>query len=979
MPRLSDLLSDRSRKDLISEARKKEQGTQQKKQKHTPSPGSHQSQKHLYAEHAGTFPIPDFVALDVETTGLDFKSDRIIEIGAVKFIDGKVTGEFSTFVNAGVAIPGHITDLTGIRNEDIHSAPTFADIADKLLDFIGIFPLCGHQVEFDATFINEEFKRIHREPMSRQLIDTALFSRILLGPDQRFSLKSVSEYLSVNLNNAHRALNDARASGEVAVALIPKLAKLPLHIRQTLAYCAPTSFFKGLIIKSLGHNRPTIIIDRKRTDSVFERLHEPESYQSIDSKEVKSIFSTDGVLKNHVGNFVYRSSQEQMACKVLESLNDQSILIAEAGTGTGKSLAYLIPAAVWALKNRCRVVVSTRTKNLQDQLISKDLPLVRDAVNGNITFSVLKGRSNYICLSQWKRVLSGDMGNLSPRERFAILPLIPWVESTETGDIEEQNQFNPKWFSKIWNVISSESHECRGRRCAHYQSCFYQNARAKALSSNILVINHALFYSDLCSENSFLGPIGSIIFDEAHHLETSGHRFLRVELDTNRINLLTEVLNSLVLHIGNLQEEKQIYSIGKEIRSLLKQFRKHSQDFLHELSTWAAQNQNLNEFQIGYDSTLFSGLLRSAVFEHSINEISDQLYALKQAITGHQQADAFKELEEEAVTCSERISQLKADYLYLSQAVTEDHVFWLEGNLERGWVKACGVPLDISTILSDVWSRCSGGIVFTSATLSVSKSVSYFKNASGIGPHDARTAVELFKSPFGAHQMIMGSISSAPEVDSPEYPKYVAQAISRIHNELHKNILVLFTASSMQSAVYDLLKSDSSIDNHKLLAQGTSGARHAILDQFKKNSSMILLGTDSFWEGIDAPGESCEVVIIPRLPFPVPTHPLTQAVCKRVEGKNGESFFSYSIPEAVIKFRQGAGRLIRTTTDRGALVVLDSRIITKGYGKQFIRSLDGDFRTFNDSTSMVGAVKEFFSNPDGYEQSSEKYVPLEEV
>jgi predicted DnaQ family exonuclease/DinG family helicase len=977
MPRLSDLLSDSSKKELISEARKKEQ-EQQKKTKATPhKPG--QPKKTSGPERSETFPVPDFIALDVETTGLDFKSDRIIEIGAVKFLDGKVSGEFSTFVNAGVEIPSHITDLTGIRNEDISSAPSFAEVADNLLNFIGNFPLCGHQVEFDTTFINEEFKRIHREPLSRQLIDTALFSRILLGPDQRYSLKSVSEFLEVDLNNAHRALNDARASGEVAVTLIPKLATLPLHIRQTLAYCAPTSFFKGLIIKSLGSTRPTVIINRKRGDNSAERLHEPESYQAVDSKEVESVFSSNGILKSYVEHFVYRSSQEQMACKVLESLNDQSMLIAEAGTGTGKSLAYLVPAAAWALKNRCRVIVSTKTKNLQDQLISKDLPLVREITGKNLTFSVLKGRSNYICISQWKRVLSGEIGNLSPRERFAILPLIPWVESTGTGDIEEQNQFNPKWFNKIWNVISSESHGCRGRRCSHFQSCFYQNARAKALSSNILVINHALFYSDLCSGNSFLGPLGSIIFDEAHHLETSGHRFLRVELDTNRINLLTEVLNSLVLHIGNLQDEKQIYTIGKEIRSLLKHFRKYSQDFLHELSTWAAQRQNLNEFQIGYDTTLFSGLLRPATFEHSINEISDQLYALKQAIAGHQQADAFKELEEETGTCLERISQLKADYIYLSQAVTEDHVFWLEGNLERGWVKVCGVPLDISGILSEVWSKCSGGVVFTSATLSVSKSVNYFKNASGIIPHEAKTAVEFFKSPFSAHQTIMATVANAPEPDSPEYPRYVAQNISRIHKELQKNILVLFTSTSMQSSVYDMLRNDSSIDNHKLLAQGTSGARHAILDQFKKNNGMILLGTDSFWEGIDAPGESCEVVVIPRLPFPVPSHPLTQAVCKRMEDKSGESFFSYSVPEAVIKFRQGAGRLIRTTTDRGALIVLDSRIINKGYGKQFIRSLDGDFRTFNDNLSMIDAVKEFFDNPDRYVQASEHYVPLEEV
>lgn len=976
MPRLSDLLSDSSKKDLISEAKKKE--LQQKKAKPAPQKPQVEAQA-VHKSDINHFPVPDFIALDVETTGLDFKSDRIIEIGAVKFIDGKAAGEFSTFVNAGVEIPPYITDLTGIKNDDIATAPTFADVVEQLLQFIGNFPLCGHQVEFDTTFINEEFKRIHREPLSRQLIDTALFSRILLGPDQRYSLKSVSEFLEVDLHNAHRALNDARASGEVAVTLIPKIAQLPLHIRQTLAYCAPTSFFKGLIIKSLGHNRPTVIIERQRSVGSIGRLHEPESYQVIDSKDVENVFSENGSLKKAIDAFIYRAPQEEMAHKVAEALNDQSILVAEAGTGTGKSLAYLVPAALWALKNMCRVVVSTRTKNLQDQLISKDLPLVREITSKNLTYSVLKGRSNYICLSQWKRVLTGEVGNLSPRERFAILPLIPWVEMTETGDIEEQNSFNPKWFNKIWNVISSESHECRGRRCSHFQSCFYQNARAKALSSNILVINHALFYSDFCSGNSFLGQVGSIIFDEAHHLESSGHRFLRVELDTSRLNLLTEVLNILVLHIGELQEEKQIYAIGKELRSLLKHFRKHSQDFLHELSSWAAQAQNLNDFQIGYDKSLFSGLLRAAVFEHTVCEMADQLYALKQAISGHVQADAFAELEEETVTCSERISQLKADYLYLSQAVTEDHVFWLEGNLERGWVKACGVPLDISGILSEVWSRCTGGIVFTSATLSVSKSVSYFKKGSGIIAHESKVSEQFFKSPFGAHQMIMGAPASAPEPDSPEYPKYVAQAISRIYNELHKNMLVLFTSTSMLDTVYGLLRGDQSIDNHKLLAQGTSGARHAILDQFKKNSGMILLGTDSFWEGIDVPGDACEVVVIPRLPFPVPTHPLTQAVSKRMEALNGESFFSYSIPEAVIKFRQGAGRLIRTTTDRGALVVLDSRIISKGYGKQFVRSLEGDFRTFSDSGAMVGAIKEFFNNPDSQVQSSERYVALEDV
>jgi Rad3-related DNA helicase len=227
--------------------------------------------------------------------------------------------------------------------------------------------------------------------------------------------------------------------------------------------------------------------------------------------------------------------------------------------------------------------------------------------------------------------------------------------------------------------------------------------------------------------------------------------------------------------------------------------------------------------------------------------------------------------------------------------------------------------------------------------------------------------------------MLLGAVKGAPDPDQADYPEFVAQSISRLHKEIGKNILVLFTSNSMLNAVYNFLRADTSINNQKLLAQGLIGARHAILDQFKKNQMMILLGTDSFWEGVDAPGEACEIVIIPRLPFPVPSHPLTQALCKRMESVNGESFFSYSVPEAVIKFRQGVGRLIRSHNDRGACVVLDNRIISKGYGKQFLKSFDGSINSYNDLFSMVSSVKQFFEQITDTPDTSMRYVPIDEV
>lgn len=972
MPKLFDLLPDNTKKELLSEARKPVRSKPGKKtsidEKAVPG-----------REPKPLIHVPDFIAFDLETTGLDFKNDRIIEIGAVRFINGKPEEELTSFVNPGKPVPPLITDLTGISDKEVNSAPPFSDIIEKLLQFIGMLPLCGHQIEFDATFLNEELKRTGRSALAGQLLDTALLSRILLQESSRFSLKAVSEHLNINLDNAHRALFDARASGEVAVKLVPKINELSLHIRQTIAACAPGSLFKSLVIKSLGGTRSQVAFQIQKPAVAAARLQEPESYSSIDKENIRTMFSKGGKLSAALEGFTPRSSQTDMAVQVSDTLNTHSILIAEAGTGTGKSLAYLLPSAQWALTNNCRVLVCTRTRNLQDQLVSKDLPVVRKIIGEKLKYSVLKGRNNYICINRWKRLLLGEIGNISPRERFAILPLIPWVEKTQTGDIEEQNQFNPKWFSRIWNIISAESHECTGRRCTFFQNCFFQQARQHALASNIVIINHALFFSELCSESSFLGTINTVVFDEAHHLESCGHRFLRVELDTGRLNLFLDFVNNLVLKIGEMKEEKTIYEHGRELRDVLKHLRKRSQEFTTELGRWAAKKTDANDYQIAYHDNDFDSLVEPFAFETNLNELVDKLLLLKQVMSGIEYEEKFEDLLAEVQSCSERASQLKADLAYLKAAKTEEHVFWLEGNISKNWAKLCGVPLDIGGVLSNVWDRTDGGIIFTSATLSVSRSVEYFKRSVGLLTHEQRTAVSFFKSPFGAHQSIMGGIKISPEPDSPQFPAYVADTISEFHLKLQKNIMVLFTANSMLNAVNDFLRANPHIENSKILAQGASGSRHNILEQFKHNQNMILLGTDSFWEGIDVPGEACEIVIIPRLPFPVPTHPLTVAISRRMEQINGESFFSYSIPEAIIKYRQGAGRLIRTIDDRGALIVLDNRILTKGYGKQFIRALDGDFKNFEDISTMISKVKEFFDADADMGKSSISYVPLEEV
>ncbi|MBN2188783.1 MAG: 3'-5' exoribonuclease, partial [Chitinispirillaceae bacterium] len=766
MPRLSDLLSDKLKKRLVTEPRKPPSPPRR-----SPAPSPVPAVK---TAPAPVVPLPDFVAIDVETTGLDFAADRVIEIGAVKFTGGRPGAEFSSLVNPGVPLPAVITDLTGITGADLSGAPPFAAIAPDLLSFIGNLPLCGHQITFDLTFLNRELERAGAataEPIGRQSLDTVLLSKILLQSGTRFSLKSVSDSLDVSLTNAHRALADAKASGEVAALLIPKIAGLPRHVLQTMAAAAPASLLKTLVFKALGREPARVCIRTRTAGAPEQKLAVPDSPRPVETGRIREIFEAGGNLEKNMAAFLPRASQRDMAVEVAEAFNTGSILCAEAGTGTGKSLAYLVPAALWALANRTRVVVASRTRNLQDQLMSRDLPLVAAFAGPGFRFCVLKGRASYLCLNKWELLLRGEAGNLSVRERFAVLPLIPWVEATATGDIEEQNQFNPKWFQKVWSLISAESHAgsrhtCEGRHCRFYRHCFLQLARQKALSSHILVINHALFFTEMGGTESFLGRIGSIVFDEAHHLESGGHRYLRVELDTNRVSLFMEHMNNLVRDIADTKGNGTLARRGVALKSALKRSRKHAMAFLDSITVWAKARMaggadGAAEYQIPVKENDFSGNIEAPAFANTLETLKDELHQLKQDLSGDAPAaGAFERLREEVPACQEMTSQLAADLSYLIAAKTEDHAFWAEGNTAKGWTKLCGVPLDVAGLLSTLWSSLPGAIVFTSATLSVARSADYFAGSVGLGQHQARTAVRFFPSPFAKEQALMGAVKN---------------------------------------------------------------------------------------------------------------------------------------------------------------------------------------------------------------------------
>jgi|WetSurMetagenome_2_1015567.scaffolds.fasta_scaffold00130_27 ATP-dependent DNA helicase DinG len=976
MPRLFDLLSENTSDKTIASLRKiagqDNAGGRNRKN------GSSGDKKPFV--RANLYERLDFVALDLETTGLDAKTDRIIEIGAVKFTDGKPGEEYGTFVNPGVPVPEAITRLTGITTGQVAPAPAFKDIAARLIEFIADLPLCGHQVDFDINFLNEELKRCGLPKVFVQQIDTALLSRIVNLPVARYTLGSVARALGVTLENAHRALDDARASGNAALALLPRLARIPVHIRAVMAHAAPPSVVKHFLVKSLEKESYSLDLSPPVLPKPPKKLSPAEQPVPLDVAAVAAAFEEGGALSRAMKDFSPRPSQTRMAAAVAAALSDGTCLVAEAGTGTGKSLAYLVPAAMFALANDCRVLVSTHTRNLQDQLVTKDLPLVKNAAGDGLRYSVLKGRSNYLCQNRFRRLLSGELGDFSYRERMGMLPLVKWARETTTGDIEEQNEFNIRWFSRVWRSVSAEAHFCEGRRCREYACCFLQQARQRALGSHIVVINHALFYSEICAESSFLGRIGPIIFDEAHHIEECGHRFLRTEVDSNRCSAFLDTVSNLEKSVQDAAEGKNLPFSDKELKPLVKRLRAEVKSFLDFGLAWArSKTPPSSEFQLDVGPDAFAQSAPAASLSSALSDLQDCLRRCAQLCEAGGDSAPFTSLHGEIVSAHDAASQLRADLSYLCAAATEDHVFWAEGNLVKGWIKLLGVPLDIGAVLSPIWERNAAGMVFTSATLAICDSMEYFKRKAGLlGNPSVQTASEVFESPFSASQALRCGVRSAPDVESPGYPAYVADAIAGLLATFDRNILALFTSNAMLSAVYERLRQQVSKRDCTILAQGFSGNRQAILDEFKHTSRAVLLGADSFWEGIDVPGKACEVVVITRLPFPVPTHPLTRALCGRLERERGESFMSYSVPEAIIRFRQGTGRLIRSSADRGALVVLDNRMFTKGYGARFASCLQGGFTQCGDLPDLMRRVGEFFANGTAPEPSV-TYVPFEDI
>jgi ATP-dependent DNA helicase DinG len=667
---------------------------------------------------------------------------------------------------------------------------------------------------------------------------------------------------------------------------------------------------------------------------------------------VGEILNSEGVLGKTIPGFEERLGQQDIAERVSRVLEEGGTLVVEAGPGIGKTFAYLIPVLLYLNANdAARVVISTRTKQLQEQICIKDLPLLVPLLAPNIKVALLKGRENYLCLQRWTDTLREIIEGLEQRLLPSLAPLATWLFQTDTGDIEENNAFlSEESASSLWARLRDDPKYCFGTTCPFLDDCFSLTARRRAREANLIVANHSLILADLQSNRSILGDYPFLIIDEAHALEEAARNALTASLSPKTLDGLLQTGSHHTSSLGRGPSERS------------------PTDFMPSTPRIRELTQSL----IGMNARLFDGLsgfLPSDTpgplpqFDPLKSQIESFLSSFEQlATTVGTSIEGIEDVETKrrAETWLDEIHATFTLYGTMFSPPGENSVHWY-GRTENG-IMLHASPLEVAPFFETSLYPNLEGLVLTSATLCLHEGFSYLQTALGLDAAPREIVYRQVQAPFSYEErMRLYYASFLPSVNGPvdPYAKALASLIGDVADRTGRKILTLFTSYRLLHAVYDLLRG-----NGDVLGQGIDGPRSKVLDRFKKSSGgTILLGTDSFWEGVDLPGKDLEILIITRLPFQVPTDPILSALSDKLLKGGRDPFFELTIPRAILKLRQGIGRLIRTEHDRGAVILTDQRILHRHYGRTFAQALPVKGREMANAKDLLRDLISWFSSP----------------
>lgn len=899
-----------------------------------------------------------FVALDLETTGLDFEKDEIIEVALVRFENGVESESVDYLVKpVNAQLRPFIENLTGIYNADIENAEPFAAVAQKIYSFIGDLPIVAHNAMFDSKFLKQTFAKVGISFENHPVWDSLTVSRIAYQNVPNHRLDTLVQELGIERSRAHRALPDAIACGELFVMAIDKIQNSDPWLVDALARIARGSDWSLLWKES----EPASELPAYRLPDV------PLEDAPVKERapRVGEFFKEGGLLSTKVENYQVRHNQQDFASVVERNMHKGGLCVLEAPTGSGKSLAYLASAACKAVSGE-RVVISTATRALQEQLWKKDIPLVKGLFDGKLKPAVLKGRENYLCLRKFEEVLNAPANLLLPDERDSFMAIVPWVFSTETGDVNECNSFSQVRNRVLWSKISSSAKSCLGEKCPHYIKCPAMAAKRRAMNSNLLLVNHSLFLADMSVDFALLPLYEHIVFDEAHKLpQVSRQAFGR----TVSFFALRNIVKTLVpsrgpsgLNSDGLLSEIQVRIPATETELLalcvnLSETLMETEKALHRFfmkigKKLAKQKNQRNGF------TYVSGIMAeydadpAAFLEQGQN-------ALKLSENLGASLAAQKPLAGLLSDLNGRMTELSRflqDFEFLVKAGREDWTFFMEDPFNPHTIKLHACPLEASSPWKEKFYPWIKSATFTSATLSVQGDLTYYVQKMGM-PLDGKKAPFLrvysdSTSKDDRCSMIVAKYLPKPSV--PEYNDAVNETLCAVLPEVEENTMVLFTSISAMMKAQAALAPIFAERNKLLLCQHVDGALDGLVAMFRKSRGACLLGCQSLWEGVDFPGDALKLLVIPKLPFPNPVDPLVAGIVNKLKAEGKNAFKEFFVPEAYMELRQGLGRLIRSDEDSGKVLILDNRVVLEHYGKTFVR-------IWNNRQTVVNSVEEIMS------------------
>ena len=639
-------------------------------------------------------------------------------------------------------------------------------------------------------------------------------------------------------------------------------------------------------------------------------------------ERVRTIFSENGLLSK-AQNFEFRPQQQEMAVAVARALEENRRLIVEAGTGVGKSLAYLVPAILFALEQHKKAIISTHTINLQEQLLHKDIPILKKVLPVEFDAALMKGRQNYVCPRRLERALQSSKELFTGPEENELTRIAEWAAKTRDGTLSDL-PIEPD--PKVWAQVCSEAHICTQKTCGQNSNCFYQQARKRLLAADVIVLNHTLLFMLLGGpdeqegrESGFLFPNDFIIFDEAHIVEQVASKQIGIGVSQYGLRLAIQ-------RLYNARTRKGLFTVMRDPDGV-----RLAAELIDDVEKFFDAVESKSDFRKGRE-------FRVRDIDLVPDTITGRLVALQARI-----ADVVKRTDDEVIKAElqefgRRIRDARDGIAIFLEQAAPQHVYWVERTGKTAqFLSLNAAPIDLAPVLRRMIFRDNCCCVMTSATLAVGRpDLAYFRER--IGADDAEPL--QLGSPFDFQkQMKLFVVRKMPDPRDAGYTKELERWIAHFVEKTEGAAFVLFTSYRDMQQVAGEMQKFFADKRMNLLIQGGGAPRTKLLEQFKTTPRSVLFGTDSFWSGVDVPGEALSNVIITRLPFAVPDTPLVEAKLELIQERGGDAFTEYSLPEAILRLRQGVGRLIRTTTDRGIIVILDNRIVTRPYGRAFMQAL----------------------------------------